>query len=99
MTRALRSVAIAWLILMLVIAEELVATFVLPRRIGPGVVLGSGLVMVVVVGFAFMRLRTSAGLAQAFVVAVLFWLLVLLGLGSMDPLTRTDYPVAVTRYP
>jgi hypothetical protein len=99
MTRGLRGVAVVWLILMLLLVEELVATFVVPRRIGPGVVLVSGIVMVVVVGFAFMRLRTTAGLAQAFVVAVLFWLLVLLGLGSMDPLTRTDYPVAVTRFP
>jgi len=99
MIRALRGVAIAWLILVLLLAEELVATFVVPGRLGPCIVLGSGMVMVAVVGFAFMRLRGSASLAQAFVVAALFWLLVLLGLGSMDPLTRTDYPVAVTRFP
>jgi caa(3)-type oxidase subunit IV len=99
MTRALRRLAAVWLILMLLLAEEIGAAFALPGRIGPGVVLASGLVMVVVVGFAFMRLRSSASLVQAVVVAALFWLLVLLGLGGMDPLTRTDYPVPVTTLP
>ncbi len=99
MNRSLRGLAIAWLLLMLLLSEELGTTVLLPGRLAPGVALGTGMVMVVVVGFAFMRLHSSAGLAQAFVVAVLFWLLVLLALGTMDPMTRTDYPVPVTRYP
>jgi hypothetical protein len=99
MTRALRRVVIVWLLLALLLAEEVGAAFAAPARIGPGMVLASGIAMVVVVGFGFMRLRSSPGLAQAFVVAVLFWLALLLGLGSMDPLTRTDYPVPVTRIP
>lgn len=99
MNRSLRGLAVVWLILMVVLAEEIGAVFLVPGRIAPGVALGSGIVMAVVVGFAFMRLRSAASLAQAFVVAVLFWLLVLLALGSMDPMTRTDYPVPITRYP
>jgi hypothetical protein len=31
---------------------------------------------------------------RAFALGALFWLLILLGLGSADPLTRTDYPVS-----
>jgi caa(3)-type oxidase subunit IV len=97
MNPGLPHLAIAWLILLALLLLEVAATLLVPGRITPGLVLASGIAMVVVVGFAFMRLRGSASLAQAFVVAALFWLAVLLGLGSMDPLTRTDYPVAVSR--
>ena len=88
-----------WLILVGLLLEEVGVTFLHLARLGPAIVLGTAVVMVVVVGVAFMRLRRASSLAQAFAAAGVFWLLVLLGLGSMDPVTRTDYPVAVTRYP
>jgi cytochrome c oxidase subunit 4 len=50
-----------------------------------------GLVMAALVAAGFMRLGRAAPLSRVFAIAGLFWLLVLLGLGSMDPLTRTDY--------
>ncbi|MBV9757335.1 MAG: hypothetical protein JO047_09800, partial [Alphaproteobacteria bacterium] len=55
--------------------------------------------MVLLVGFFFMRVRQAGRLARFFALAALFWLLVLLGLGSIDPMTRTVFPVTVTRYP
>ena len=60
MNRSLRGLAVVWLILMVVLAEEIGAVFLVPGRIAPGVALGSGIVMAVVVGFAFMRLRSAA---------------------------------------
>ena len=56
-------------------------------------------IMVLLVGLYFMRVRESGGLARFFALAAIFWLLVLLGLGSIDPMTRRDYPVPVTEYP
>ena len=40
-----------------------------------------------------MEVRRGSVLVRAFAVAGIFWLLVLLVLGSVDPLTRTNYPV------
>ncbi len=99
MRRALRPVIGTWLLLMLLLAAEFGVSFLPFRRVGPVVIVATGAAMVVVVGFAFMHLRRASGLAQMFALAGIFWLLVLMTLGSMDPLTRTDYPVPVTRYP
>ncbi len=49
--------------------------------------------MATIVAFAFVQVRRGPTIVRGFAVAGLFWLLVLLGLGSMDPLTRTDYVV------
>jgi cytochrome c oxidase subunit IV len=89
----------AWLSLLVLLAAELLVTLLPIRQGGATVVLIFAAVMLAIIGLAFMRLRSASGLAQAFVVAGVFWVMVLLGLGSMDPLTRTDYPVPVTTYP
>jgi hypothetical protein len=49
--------------------------------------------MVAVVALAFMDLRQGPALVYLFVAGGLVGLLVLLGLGTMDPLTRTMYYV------
>ncbi len=49
--------------------------------------------MVALVGLTFMRVQHSIAPARGFALAGLLWLLLLLGLGTMDPLTRTVYPV------
>jgi cytochrome c oxidase subunit IV len=49
-------------------------------------------VMVALVAFGFMELATAPPAAHLFAVAGLLWLAILLGLGSVDPLTRTLYP-------
>ena len=60
-----------------------------PRLVLPGV----ALVMVVIVAMSFMRLPAAGALAAVFAAAAVFWLCVMLGLGSLDPATRTDIPV------
>ena len=85
----LRGPMIVWLVLALLLAVELLATLmhasILPLPIG--------IIMACVVAVCFMNLRRSSPLSRIFAVAGVFWLLVLLGLGAMDPLTRTDVPV------
>ncbi len=49
--------------------------------------------MVAVVGIVFMEVGDGPVIVRGFAVAGLVWLLVLLGLGSMDPMTRTEYQV------
>ena len=55
--------------------------------------------MAAVIALAFMRLRDTRPLGRGFALAALVWLLILLGLGSVDRLTREDVPVAVKRLP
>ncbi len=44
--------------------------------------------MVVTVAFVYMNLGSAPIVARGFAVAAVFWLIVILGLGSMDALTR-----------
>jgi hypothetical protein len=54
-------------------------------------------VMVALVAFGFMEIATAPPAAHLFAVAALLWLAILLGLGTMDPFTRTNYPVQAWR--
>ena len=58
-----------------------------------------GLVAAGIVVVMFMRIREGSALMHIFGAAGLFWLLVLLVLGTMDPLTRTDAVVSMTTAP
>jgi cytochrome c oxidase subunit IV len=55
------------------------------------------LAMVALVAFGFMEIAEAPQAARLFAVASLLWLAILLGLGSVDPLTRTDYAVDAWR--
>ncbi len=49
--------------------------------------------MTAIVAAAFMEIGQAPVIARGFAAAGLVWLVVLLGLGSMDRLTRTDHAV------
>jgi cytochrome c oxidase subunit IV len=88
-----RSLLLAWLLLILLGAAQFGVSF-LP--LGPSVrpaILTFAAAMIVTVALAFMRINTGPTIVRGFAVAGLFWLIVLVGLGGMDPLTRTDYHV------
>lgn len=88
-----RSLLLAWLLLILLGAAQFGVSF-LP--LGPSVrpvLLTLAAAMIVTVALAFMRINTGPRIVRGFAVAGLFWLIVLVGLGGMDPLTRTDYHV------
>jgi len=81
-------IALAWIVLLLFLAELLMAR----GRIGPYAPL-VGLAMIAVVVTCFMRLQKGSPLMHVFALAGLFWLCLLVGLGSVDFLTRTDHAV------
>lgn len=87
-----RQLVYAWLGLLALVAMEYVAsTLRMPAGLRPILMLPA-FAMVAVVGLVFMRVTTGPSTVRIFAMASLFWLLVLLGLGMMDPLTRAVYP-------
>jgi cytochrome c oxidase subunit 4 len=84
----------AWLLVLLLGAAEFAASFLpLTRSLRPLVMI-PGVLMVVVVAVRFMEVRKGPSIIRAFAAAGIFWLFVLLALGSVDPLTRSDYRLA-----
>jgi hypothetical protein len=49
--------------------------------------------MVGMVGMMFMEVGRGPAIVRLFAVAGLLWLTILLGMGSLDPMTRIDYHV------
>lgn len=82
-------VAIAWLVLLVLFLVELAMA---RGGVGPYTPL-VGLVMIAVVVVAFMRLPKGSALTKVFALAGVFWLCLLIGLGSFDFLTRADHAV------
>lgn len=79
-----------WILLLALLAAEFGGSF-LP--LGPSarpLILIPAILMVVVVGTMFMQVRKGPSIVRLFVAAGLVWLTILLGLGSLDPMTRTD---------
>lgn len=84
---------LAWLLLLFLGGLEFAASFLpLGRSLRPLVII-PGVLMVVVVAIMFMEVGKGPVIVRGFAVAAMFWLIVLLGLGSADPITRTDYHV------
>jgi len=75
-----------WLILMLLLGLEFLVRGVVAVAIGGA--------MATFVALTYMQLVKTGGTASAFALAAVFWLMVMFGLGSMDPATRHDVGVA-----
>lgn len=85
-----------WLTLVLVLvllAIEFGVSFLPLDRAARPLVLIPAALMVVSVGTVFMQVWRGPAVVRLFATAGLLWLTILLGLGSLDPMTRTDYPV------
>ncbi|MCE2576583.1 hypothetical protein [Komagataeibacter sp. FNDCR2] len=78
-----------WVLLMLLFGEELIMA-----KIGftPGICAGAVLMGLIIV-FGFMRIAQAPPLAAIFALGGLFWLTILLALGSLDSFTRTNFAV------
>ncbi len=88
---ATRRLFLAWLGLLVLLAVEVVASRLLRwSNITPFL----GLTMAGLVAWFFMDVGEGPVLIRVFAYAAVFWLVVILGLGSMDALTRVDHPVA-----
>lgn len=59
-----------------------------------GLVLVPALIMVGIVAIGFMELAKGPQTARFFALAGVVWLAILLGLGSLDPMTRMLYPTS-----
>ena len=93
MSRRHRIDLIIWLVLLLLAATELGASFLpLPAGTRPILLLPAA-TMAVVVALGYMRLLAAPDIAKAFAIAGVFWLTILLGLTMADPLTRSIYGV------
>jgi cytochrome c oxidase subunit IV len=93
MTPRLRSLLLVWVLLMILLAVELGASFLPLNSSSRPLLLIPAVLMVGTVGTWFMQIGRGPTIVRLFAVAGLLWLTVLLGLGSLDPMTRTDYHV------
>lgn len=55
--------------------------------------------MALIVSMTFMRLASTGGTAAIFAMAGVFWLCILIGVGSLDFATRHDVPVSMRTEP
>jgi cytochrome c oxidase subunit IV len=93
MTLRFRRLLLTWALLMVLLAIEFGASFLPLGRSARPLVLIPAVLMVGAVGTLFMQVGRGPTIVRLFAGAALLWLSILLGLGSLDPLTRTDYPV------
>lgn len=79
---------LVWMLLLAIAGGQFVISGVdMPRGMRP-VLFVFALVMVGIIGFCFMGLGRMPVIARGFAAAAVFWLIVLFGIGMMDPLTR-----------
>ncbi|WP_230975704.1 hypothetical protein [Acetobacter garciniae] len=81
-----------WGLLLMLLAVELVLAAV-GANWGIG---GCAGLMALLIACGFMRMMRAPTLAAIFAIGGLFWLSVLLALGSLDSFTRTNFPVGDT---
>ena len=87
--------ALAWVLLLVLLGLQVAAALAHAGWI-------AGLlapVMIGLVAFLFMALGRASALSRIFALAGLFWLVVLVGLTSVDFLARRDYPAPVLTRP
>jgi len=86
---AVRTTLKTWLVLLALVAGELGAALLGAGIVAPFV----GIAMAAIVFAIPMELPSAPNAAKIFALAGLFWLVVMLfGLGTLDPLTRHDQP-------
>jgi len=93
MSRRLRCLLLAWVLLMVLLAIEFGVSFLPLDPSARPLVLIPAVLMVGVVGTIFMEVGRGPEIIRLFAAAALLWLSILLGLGSLDPMTRIVYPV------
>jgi hypothetical protein len=97
MKRGMMRLLLMWGLLILLGGTEFAASYLPLARSWRPLIMIPGVLMVLVVAIAFMEVKKGPVVVRAFAVAAMFWLFVLLALGSTDPLTRTNYYVPNTR--
>ena len=85
-------VALPWLCLMVLLGVEIGAAVLQMGSVAAYV----APVMIATVAGAFMQIGSDTPLSRIFCIAGLFWLAILVGLGSVDFLARRDIPTPQT---
>lgn len=86
-----------WVALILLWGFEFGLCFLhMPASFRPVLLIVAG-AMVLVLAVYFMHLGHGPILVRGFAVVAVFWMIVLIGLGSMDPLTRVQYFTPIDR--
>jgi cytochrome c oxidase subunit IV len=93
MSRRLRQLVLAWVLLMVLLAIQIGTSFLPLGQSGRPLVLIPAMLMVGVVGTVFMEAGRGPEIIRLFAIAALLWLSILLGLGSLDPMTRIIFYV------
>ena len=93
MSERLRRLVLAWVSLVVLLAIQVGISFLPLDRSARPIVLIPAVLMVGIVGTAFMEIMRGPEIVRLFVIASLVWLSILLGLGSLDPMTRVMYYV------
>jgi cytochrome c oxidase subunit IV len=83
---------LTWLALLGLLAVEVGVSLVPFSPAARPLILVPALAMLGVILMSFMQLGRGPVIVRLFVAAGLLWLLILLALGSLDPLTRVVYP-------
>jgi cytochrome c oxidase subunit 4 len=95
MTRS-RHLLLAWGLLIALLAIEFGASFLTLDRTARPLILIPAALMIAVVSVAFMEVGRGPETIRLCAAAGLLWLCILLGLGSLDPMTRINYYVLTT---
>jgi cytochrome c oxidase subunit 4 len=90
----MRKLLLTWLGLLVLLSLEVAASFLPLRASDRPLLLIPALAMVGIVAMVFMQVGRGPVIVRLFAAAGVLWLVILLALGSLDPLTRIDYPVA-----
>jgi cytochrome c oxidase subunit IV len=94
MREHLRRLAWTWVVLLVLLAIQFGASFLPLSPSMRLLLLVPAALMLAAVATMFMQIGRGPALVRVFAAAALLWVSILLGLGSLDPLTRTDYPLA-----
>lgn len=84
----MKGLAATWLVLLALLLVQLAAALLHM----PGFAWTAAACMALVVAARFLRVTRASRLSRIFAAAGVFWLLVLLGLGSVDFVARRDTP-------
>lgn len=84
---------LTWILLLALGAVEFGVSFLPIDHSWRPLITIPGILMIILVAVNFMELGKGPAIVRAFAVAAAFWLLILLVLGSADPLTRSQYYV------
>jgi hypothetical protein len=95
MPAGLLRVALAWVALILLWGAEFGISFIhMPSPMRPVILIISA-AMIALIAVFFMHVGHGPAVVRGFAVMAIFWMIILIGLGSMDPMTRVQYFTAI----